>query len=250
MMNVIILEDESRASNHLERLLQKVAPEMKVVAKLESVRDAVPFLKENTDIALVFSDVQLADGLSFEIFGQVQVRCPIVFTTAYDHYAIEAFKTNGIDYLLKPVEEERLKQAIEKVKMLSPVVSMETLLSITNTSNSKTFKSRFMVKIGDKIKSIPVEEILAFYSLEKATYIHTSDNRDYCIDYSVDQIEVLLDPGLYFRINRKYIISIQACTNILAWTNSRLRLKIEGINDEDIIVARERVQDFKEWLDR
>lgn len=249
-MNVIILEDESRAANYLERLIQKVAPEMKVIAKLETVRDAVPFLTSHMEIDLIFSDVQLADGLSFEIFSQVQVKCPIIFTTAYDHYAIEAFKTNGIDYLLKPVEEERLKQAITKVNMLTPVVLMEKLLSFTHAGNVKTYKSRFMVKVGDKIKSIPIEEILAFYSLEKATYIHTSINRDYCIDYSVDQLESLLDPRICFRINRKYIVTIKACTNILAWTNSRLRLKIDGITDDEIIVARERVQDFKEWLDR
>lgn len=249
-MNVIILEDETRAASYLERLIRKVAPEMTVIAKIESVRDAVPFLEAHTDIALIFSDVQLADGLSFEIFKQITIKCPIIFTTAYDHYAIEAFKTNGIDYLLKPVEEERLKQAIEKIKLLSPAISFEKLMTITQSANRKTYKSRFMVKIGDKIKSIPVEEILAFYSLEKATYIHTSSNRDYCIDYSIDQLESLVDPGVCFRINRKYIVSIQSCTNILAWTNSRLRLKIEGLNDDDIIVARERVQEFKEWLDR
>lgn len=249
-MNVIILEDESRAANYLERLILKVAPEMKVVTKLETVRDAVPFLRTHSDIDLIFSDVQLADGLSFEIFGQVQVKCPIIFTTAYDHYAIEAFKTNGIDYLLKPVEEERLKQAIEKIKLFSPTLALEKILSIGKSANGKNYKSRFMVKVGDKIKSIPVEEIMAFYSLEKATYLHTNSSRDYCIDYSIDQLETLLDPEHCFRINRKYIVSIQACTNILAWTNSRLRLKIEGIADDDIIVARERVQEFKEWLDR
>ena len=249
-MNIIILEDESRAANYLERLIHKVAPDMKVVAKIESVRDAVPFLTTNKDIELIFSDVQLADGLSFEIFGQVSVKCPIIFTTAYDHYAIEAFKTNGIDYLLKPVEEERLRKAIVKTKMFTPALALEKLLSISLATSAKTFKTRFMVKVGDKIKSIPVEDILAFYSLEKATYLHTTSNRDYCIDYSIDQLETLLDPEHCFRINRKYIVSILACTNILAWTNSRLRLKIDGISDDDIIVARERVQDFKVWLDR
>jgi DNA-binding LytR/AlgR family response regulator len=249
-MNVIILEDESRAANHMERLIHKVSPDMKVVAKIESVRDAVPFLKAHADIGLIFSDVQLADGLSFEIFSQVTVKCPIIFTTAYDHYAIEAFKTNGIDYLLKPVEEERLRKAIEKSRLFAPVLSLEKLLSLSGPVSAKSYKSRFMVKVGDKIKSIPVEEILAFYSLEKATYVHTTSNRDYCIDYTVDQLESLLDPVVCFRINRKYIVSIHACSNILAWTNSRLRLKIDGINDDDIVVARERVQDFKEWLDR
>lgn len=249
-MNIIILEDETRAANYLERLIQKVAPEMKVIAKLESVRDALTFLKNHLDVDLILSDVQLADGLSFEIFEQLEVKCPIIFTTAYDHYAIEAFKTNGIDYLLKPVEEDRLKKAIEKTKMFSHSLALEKLLSVTSQANAKTYKSRFLVKVGDKIKSIPVEDIVAFYSLEKATFLHTNSNRDYCIDYSIDQLETLLDPEHCFRISRKYIVSIQACSNILAWTNSRLRLKIEGINDDDIIVARERVQDFKDWLDR
>ena len=248
-MNVIILEDEKRAANYLERLIQKVAPEMAVIAKLESVRDAVPFLNTHSGIDLIFSDVQLADGLSFEIFSQVQVKCPIIFTTAYDHYAIEAFKTNGIDYLLKPVEEDRLKKAIEKTKMFSQSLAIEKLLAITNSAAIKTYKSRFMVKVGDKIKSIPIEDIQAFYSLEKATYIHTASNRDYCIDYSIDQLESLVDPGICFRISRKYIVSIQSCTNILAWSNSRLRLKIEGRNDDDIIVVRERVEDLKEWFE-
>jgi len=249
-MNVIILEDEARAANHLTRLIAKVAPDMKIVARLESVRDAVAFLQTSTNIGLIFSDVQLADGLSFELFQQVPVKCPIIFTTAYDHYAIEAFKTNGIDYLLKPIEEERLLKAIEKVKQFTPALSLEEILALANASANKTYKSRFMVKVGDKIKSIPMEEILAFYSLEKATFILTTGNRNYCIDYALDQLEALLDPKICFKINRKYIVSIQACTNILAWTNSRLRLKIEGISDQDIIVARERVQDFKNWLDR
>jgi DNA-binding LytR/AlgR family response regulator len=249
-MNVIILEDESRAAHHLERLISKVSPEMKIVAKLESVRDAVKFLNSNSGISLIFSDIQLADGLSFGVFQQVSVKCPIIFTTAYDHYAIEAFKTNGIDYLLKPIEEERLRKAIEKVNQFSPSIALEKILAIANTSTGKSYKSRFMVKIGDRIKSIPIEEILAFYSLEKATFIHTADKRTYCIDYSLDQLETLLDPDICFKINRKYIVSMQACSNILAWSNSRLLLKIEGINDQEIIVARERVQEFKNWLDR
>jgi len=249
-MNVIILEDEVRAANHLIRLLAKIAPEMKIAARLESVRDAVLFLRINTDIGLLFSDVQLADGLSFEIFQQVPVTCPIIFTTAYDQYAIEAFKTNGIDYLLKPIEEERLLKAIEKVRQFTPTLSVKEILALADSSSKRDYKSRFMVKVGDKIRSIPIEEILVFYSLEKATYILTTSNRNYCIDYALDQLEPLLDPKTCFRINRKNIVSIQACTNMLAWSNSRLRLKIEGMNDQDIIVARERVQEFKTWLDR
>jgi DNA-binding LytR/AlgR family response regulator len=249
-MKVIILEDETRAANHLERLLAKVDPTMTVLAKIESVRDGVKYLQTLPEPELIFSDIQLADGLSFEIYKQVAVRCPIIFTTAYDHYAIEAFQTNGIDYLLKPIEEERLLKAIEKARHFSPGLSLEKLLSMASPISGKAYKSRFMVKVGDKIKSVPVEEILAFFSQEKASFIRTRDAHTYCIEYALDQLEPMLDPEKYFRINRKYMVSIDACTNILAWTNSRLRLKIEGIDDPDIIVARERVAEFKMWLDR
>jgi len=249
-MKILILEDETRAANHLERLLAKVAPEMKVVARIESVRDGIKYLRNNQEPELIFSDIQLADGLSFEIYKLVTVRCPIIFTTAYDHYAIEAFQTNGIDYLLKPIEEERLRQAIEKANRFSPGLALEKILSLNNPASEKVYKSRFMVKVGDKIKSVPVEEILVFYSHDKASFIRTTNAHTYCIDYALDQLEPMLDPEKYFRINRKYIVSIAACTNILAWTNSRLRLKIDGIDDSDIIVARERVQEFKNWLDR
>lgn len=248
-MNVILLEDETRAANHLERLLAKVAPDMRVVAKLESVRDGIKYLQNNPEPDLIFSDIQLADGLSFEIFNQAEVQCPIIFTTAWDHYAIEAFKTNGIDYLLKPIEEERLNHAIEKARHFAPGLVLAKVLSITNQTPGKAFKSRFIVKVGDKIKSIPVEDIMVFYS-QKASYIRTADKHTYCIDYTLDQLEPMLNPGIYFRINRKYIVSINACTNILAWSSSRLRLKIDGTEDHDIIVARERVQEFKNWLDR
>lgn len=249
-MKIIILEDETRAANHLERLLAKVAPNMTVVARLESVRDGLKYLQNYPEPDLIFSDIQLADGLSFEIYKQVSVRCPIIFTTAYDHYAIEAFKTNGIDYLLKPIEEERLRQSIEKVRHFSPGLVLEKLLAMNNPTSEKAYKTRFMVKVGDKIKSVQADDILAFYSQEKATFIRTTDAHTYCIDYALDQLEPMLDPEKFFRINRKYIVSIDACTNILAWTNSRLRLKIDGIDDPDIIVARERVVEFKNWLDR
>jgi DNA-binding LytR/AlgR family response regulator len=249
-MKILILEDEPRAASHLERLLAKVAPNMQVISRIESVRDGIKYLRNNPPPDLIFSDIQLADGLSFEIYNQVTVLCPIIFTTAYDHYALEAFQTNGIDYLLKPIEEERLKQAIEKAEHFSPALLLEKILSIGNPVSEKAFKSRFMVKVGDKIKSIPVEEIMVFFSQEKASFIRTSDGHTYCIDYALDQLEPMLDPEIYFRINRRYLVKIDACTNILAWTNSRLRLKIDGIDDSDIIVARERVQDFKNWLDR
>ncbi len=250
-MNVLIIEDESRAANRLEKMIRKVSPEMNIVAKIESVREAVSFLSASSKLSLIFADIQLADGLSFEIFEQIKIDCPIIFTTAYDQYAIEAFKTNGIDYLLKPIEEERLSQAIEKHKKLSgPELDIEAILALTNKASKNTYKSRFMIKVGDKIKSIATSEIKAFYSLEKATYLLTNTNRSYVVDHSLDQLEMTVDPEQFFKINRKYILSISVCTDIIAWTNSRLKLIIEGLDDQDIIVARDRVQDFKLWLDQ
>ncbi|MFH1120539.1 MAG: LytTR family DNA-binding domain-containing protein [Bacteroidota bacterium] len=249
-MKVLIIEDEVRASNHLKRLLKKVAPEMEVAAVHESVRDAVEFLLSDPDIGLIFSDIQLADGLSFEIYRKVRVRCPIIFTTAWDHYAIEAFNTNGIDYLLKPIEEERLLKAIEKTRQLSSIAVLEKILSMIGPGPGKSFKSRFLVKAGEKIKSIPIEEILVFYSLEKASYLLTKGKRSYCIDFALDQLETMLDPEKFFRINRKYIVTMEACNVIIAWSNSRLKIQIDGVDDREIIVARERVQEFRDWLDR
>lgn len=246
-MNVVILEDENRAANHLKRLISELAPEMKVVTVIETVRASVEFFKTKPDLSLVFSDIQLADGLSFDIFNEVEVSCPIIFTTAYDTYAIEAFNTNGVDYLLKPIEEKRLEQAIKKTKKLANQLDLNQLLSLMRPQQQR--KSRFMVKVGEKIRSIPVEEILLFYSFQKATYLHTTSHRDYIIDYSLDELLLMLDESRFFRINRKYLVSLEACKQIYAWSNSRLKLDIEGVDDSHIVVAREKVQEFKQWLD-
>lgn len=249
-MNILILEDENRAAHHLQRMLQEVAPEMQLVAVKETVREAVEYLQSNPALSLIFSDVQLADGLCFEVFSQVEVSCPIIFTTAYDTYAIEAFNTNGIDYLLKPIEEERLKQAIQKARQFTSQIDLSTLLNLSGLPARKQSKSRFLVKVGEKIRTIPVEEVKAFYSFEKATFLHTTSKRNYIIDYSLDELQQLLDEDLFFRINRKYLVSLEACKHIYAWSNSRLKIDIEGIDDQKIVVAREKVQEFKLWLDR
>lgn len=248
-MKVIILEDENRAVNHLKRLIHLVAPDMEVRAVFDTVRESVSFLEEEPALDLIFSDVQLADGLSFEIFSRVRVNCPIIFTTAYDTYAIEAFNTNGIDYLLKPIEEDRLRQAMDKARQLSPKIDLEKLLNLGTKSMQKPVKSRFMVKVGEKILTIGVEDILAFYSFEKTTFLHTSKHRNYIIDYSLEELEGMLDPLTFFKINRKYMVSIEACSRIIAWSNNRLKIDIEGIDDPKIVVARERVKEFKAWLD-
>ncbi len=248
-MKVIILEDENRAVNHLKRLIYLIEPEMEVLAVFDTVREAVTYLKKSPVLDLIFSDVQLADGISFEIFSKVSVDCPIIFTTAYDTYAIEAFKTNGIDYLLKPIEEDRLRKAMEKARQFTSRIDLEGLLNLKTSPGRKQAKSRFMVKVGEKIRTIMVEDILVFYSFEKTTYLHTKAHRNYIIDYSLEELESLLDQERFFKINRKYIVSIDACSQIIAWSNNRLKIDVEGIDDQKIVVARERVREFKSWLD-
>jgi len=248
-MKVIILEDENRAVNHLKRLIERVAPEMEVTGVFETVREAVDYLEREAHPELIFSDVQLADGTSFEIFSKVNIRCPIIFTTAYDTYAIEAFNTNGLDYLLKPIEEERLRVAVEKARKLTSNIALENLLKLRIGPGSRQTRSRFMVRVGEKIRTIMVEDILAFYSFDKTTYLHTTTHRNYIIDYSLEELESMLDRDRFFKINRKYIVSIEACSQIIAWSNNRLKIDIDGIDDQKIVVARERVQAFKKWLD-
>ena len=249
-MDVIIIEDERRAANMLERLIEEADPSMTIVAKLESVRESVEFLRKNRDISLIFSDIQLGDGLSFEIFEKIELTCPIIFTTAYDQYAIRAFKANGIDYLLKPVKSENLENAIIKFKQFSKPAPITDITAIANLllERKSEYKTRFMIKVGEKIKVIPVEDIPAFYSMEKATFIFTSNQRNYIIDYSLDQLQSLLNPERFFRINRKYIVSLNYIDEIFTWSNSRLKIKIPGLEEENIIVARDRTREFKEWL--
>lgn len=250
-MKILIIEDESRAAHRLEKLIVKLKPDVIILGKLESVRDSVRYLTKNPSPDLILSDIQLADGLSFEIFRQIHVQCPIIFTTAYDQYAIEAFNTNGIDYLLKPIEEARLAKALNKLqKLTARQHDIEAVMEILSrkTIPDKNYKSRFMVKVGEQIKSIQTKSIRAFYSFDKATFIFTNDQHNYIIDYTLDQLEDLLDPAQFFRINRKYFLSLEACTQVYTWSNSRLKIEIDGIDDE-VVVARERTGKFKEWLD-
>jgi DNA-binding LytR/AlgR family response regulator len=178
------------------------------------------------------------------------VQCPIIFTTAFDQYAIQAFNTNGIDYLLKPIEEERLEQALKKMESLSAKPDMQKVIRmmVGNYPLAKKYKSRFMVRVGEHIKTISTSEIKVFYSFDRASFIHTQNKRNYIVDFTMDQLEEILDPGKFYRVNRKFIVSLQACGQIYAWSNSRLKIEVEGL-DEDIVVARERVLKFKAWLD-
>ncbi len=245
-MKVLIIEDEARAARKLQELILEIAPQMKIETILETVRESIDFLSKNK-VDLIFSDIQLADGISFEIYQKVSVNCPIIFTTAYDQYAIKAFETKGIDYLLKPIQKDRLQQAIEKFEELKPNVDIKHLLELIQKPE-KNFKKRFMIKVGEKIKTITTDEINAFYSLEKGTYLLTNSGRNYVVDFSLEDVNNLLDPEHFFRINRKIIVNLSGIEEIISHTNSRLKLVVPHLELDEVIVAREKVNDFKTWV--
>ncbi|MEZ5196436.1 MAG: LytTR family DNA-binding domain-containing protein [Bacteroidales bacterium] len=252
-MRVIIIEDEMHAAELLESLIHKYDPGVEVAAVLESVKKSVKWLNENKHPDLIFMDIQLADGLSFEIFEKTVIECPVIFTTAYNEYAIKAFKVNSIDYLLKPIDLDELSAAINKFKKSVASVKLESQQEIFDKvvqMITRNFKQRFVIKVGEHIKSISVNDILYFYSLEKATFLHTADDRNYVLDYAIEQIENLVDPNRFFRINRKYLVSMDSFEDIIAYSNSRLKLELKHSDDQDVIVAREKVKQFKKWLDR
>lgn len=251
-MKCIIIEDEKIAANRLNDLLIKFDPSIEVVEIIQSVKRALVRLKDPSGIELIFMDIHLADGLCFEIFEQVEVKTPIIFTTAYDEYALKAFKLNSIDYLLKPIDEEELQNAIEKFKdshfQQKFTYSREVIDNVIQSLQGN-YKTKFVIKVGEHLKIIPTDEVNVFFSLEKATFLQTTAKRDYAINYSLEQLEELLDPKVFFRINRQYIIAFTSIIDIIAYTNSRLRLKLKNLEDQEIIVSRERVQKFREWIE-
>jgi DNA-binding LytR/AlgR family response regulator len=253
-MNVLIIEDEPQAAQRLENLLRSIDPKIEVLSILDSVRKSIAWLKSNPKPDLIFMDIQLADGLSFEIFDKVEVLTPVIFTTAFDEYALKAFKVNSIDYILKPFDKEELQKALNKYDQLKAVNTnpsgMMESIGYAMQMLTKKYKQRFVLKVGEHLKSVEVSEILFFFSLEKTTFCQTKEGRKHILDFTLDQLEGLLDPQRFFRINRKYIIVVDSLLDMVSYTNSRLRLVLKTSDDKDVIVARERVQEFKEWLDR
>jgi DNA-binding LytR/AlgR family response regulator len=252
-MKVLIVEDEALAATRLEKLVLELEPTAKVLARLDSVNQTVNWLKSNPLPDLILLDIQLADGISFQIFDEVKVLCPIIFTTAYNEYVLKAFKVNSIDYILKPIDKDELKVALEKFKRLTKPVPQSNLMeSIANAMEllTKKYKTRFVVKVGEHLRSIETSEILFFYSQDKTTFAQTAEGRKHILDYSMEQAEEMMDPSQFFRISRKYMVAANAIQDMISYTNSRLRLVLKTSDDKEIIVARERVQEFKSWLDR
>ncbi len=251
-MKVIIIEDERPSARRLNRMLEKM--NIQVDQMLHSVEESIAWFKSNEHPDLIFLDIQLSDGLSFEIFDEINVKSAIIFTTAFDEYALQAFKLNSIDYLLKPIDEEELKAAVKQYSELKSQpqqvqLNFDDIKKLLVNPIEREYKKRFTTKIGQHLKMISVDEIECFFSENKGTYAHTINGRDYLLDTSLENLEKELSPKLFFRISRKYYININAIKDIISYTNSRLELKLNSYSESEVIVARERVKDFKLWLE-
>jgi len=252
-MNILLLEDEEPAANRLKKMLKEIEPAALIPDNIVSVASGIKWLQQNPAPDLVISDIQLADGVSFEIFKQVPTLCPVIFTTAYDQYAIEAFRVNSIDYLLKPVKKEELATAIQKYKSLArsaqPVLpDIHKLLAAMRTTEPAKYKTRFAVKYGEHLKTISVEDIAYCYTEDKINFLTTKEGRRYTVDFNLDVLESMLDPHIFFRINRQYIICIHAIAEMFTYSKSRVLIKLNPPAKHETIVSTERSGEFKAWL--
>jgi DNA-binding LytR/AlgR family response regulator len=284
MIRALLVEDEPLAARRLAGLLQKQAVPFDILGPAESVAQAVALLQAGPAPDVLFLDIHLADGLSFELFELMTVTCPVIFTTAYDQYALRAFKVNSVDYLLKPIDEEELRAAVAKLRQrlpAAPTADFGTKSSVSSTKETvenvpaapvldaatlaallqqlrqpapvASYKTQFVVRVGEHLKVVPVEQVAYFFSLEKTTLLQSTDGRKYVVDYSMEQLESLLDPARFFRLNRAYLAQQAAIHDIIHYTNSRLQTVLKPAPPESegpILVSREKVSVFKNWLDR
>ncbi len=252
-LKIVIIEDEEVAADRLGDMLHNVSPGIEIVAKIESVKEAVQWLTDNS-ADLIFLDIQLSDGLSFNIFDYITVDIPVIFTTAYDEYAIKAFRINSIDYLLKPIREEELRQSLKKYRSLRAAfkTDMDNVKAMIK-GEEPGYQERLLIQVGNNYRLIEVKEIAYFFVMDKGTYLRTFKGKTYTIDHSLDKLEQsITDPGTFFRINRKYIINIKSIDKMVAWSRSRIKLSLDPAADkeDDTVVSIERSSDFKKWLNK
>ncbi|WP_445731221.1 LytR/AlgR family response regulator transcription factor [Mariniflexile sp.] len=251
-MKVIIIEDEKPSARRLQRML--TALKMETETMLHSVEESIHWFQNNPHPDLIFLDIQLSDGLSFEIFEAIEIKSAVIFTTAYDEYALQAFKLNSIDYLLKPIDDDDLAKAVKKYQERLPQKQAVTLdfndiKKLLVNPIDREYKKRFSVKVGQHLKLINIDDIECFYSENKGTYLHTTEGRNYVLDTTLELLENELEPQNFFRISRKFFVNINAIKDMVSYTNSRLQIKLNSYKDDEVIVARERVKDFKDWLE-
>jgi DNA-binding LytR/AlgR family response regulator len=251
-MKVLIIEDEKPAADKLKRILSEKHKDITILGTLETVESSINWFMNNPQPDLIFMDIQLNDGISFEIFESVKITAPVIFTTAYDEYAIRAFKVNSIDYLLKPIDQDSLTKSLEKYSSLYPVAKTDDKkIDILLNQLVKKYKTRFFIKFGSHCRSILTDEIKYFFIVERSTFIKTFQGKIFDVEYSLDQLEKMLDPEKFYRINRKFILNLSAITDIITWSSSRLKIKMANEEENhEMVVSREKVSDFKKMLDR
>jgi DNA-binding LytR/AlgR family response regulator len=249
-MKVVIIEDERLAAEKLASLLRQIDSSIEIIARLESVEESINWLISNKSPDLIFMDIQLDDGISFEIFDDVKIDSPVIFITAYDQYAIRAFKVNSIDYLLKPIDRNALEQALKKFHQFHVHFDVDEKISKVFEFLASSWKTRFFVKIGTHFQSVPVDEVACFFVAERCSFLRTHNGKNYALDFSLDQLQKKVNPEQFFRINRNFMINIHFITEILSYSTNRLKIKLQNFTDDGLIVSRDKVSEFKQWLDR
>jgi len=252
-MRILIIEDEELAVKKLQKALAGTDAGAQVVGTADSIKSSVEWLQQNPAPDLILMDIELADGQSFEIFNQIEVKSPVIFTTSYDEYALKAFKVNSVDYLLKPVQKEELQAALNKFNKLrsngKPDINIESLVKeLQQKLQHKEYRKRFLVKHAQKLVSIEVDDIAYFYSDGRLNFFKTTDNRKFVVDYTMDELEDMLDPEKYFRISRSFYVSIDSVDKIDDYFGNRLILGVKPVVDKEALVSREKVTEFKKWL--
>lgn len=249
-MRVLIVEDEDIAAEKLEMMLREIDPQMEVLAKTDSIKDTARWLSLH-QADLIFLDIQLSDGISFSIFEQVAVNTPVIFTTAYDQYAIKAFQLNSIAYLLKPIRKNDLADSLKKYASLKSAFTIDFDALLAGIQGKKPeYKKRFLIQIGEKIRKVEISEVAYFYVLDKGAYMKTFAGNTYPVDYTLDRLAESIDPEKFFRINRKFIVNMDAIANMVAYSRGRIKLDLKPCTDDefDTIVSIDRSADFKKWL--
>ncbi|WP_118950824.1 LytR/AlgR family response regulator transcription factor [Taibaiella helva] len=246
-MKVLIIEDEVPAYNRLSKLIQEMAPLADITGQLDSVAAASSWLAANTLPDVVFMDIHLADGSAFDLMERVKLDCPIIFTTAYDQYAIDAFKVSSVDYLLKPVKRDDLQRAFAKLKQFRDMFKVNAVPASAADSRQE-YKKRFLIRFGEHIKTLNVEEIAYFFSENRATFARNHDGRNLPVDYNLDALEAMLDPALFFRINRQFLISLEAISEMRTYSKARVIVTLKPQATEQPVVSSERSAHFKQWL--
>jgi len=256
-MKIVIVEDEPYAQQELLRLLKKSGREFELMSSIDSVEDSIQWFSNNEHPDLVFLDIQLADGLSFDIFYEIELKSAVIFTTAYDEYAIRAFELNSIDYLLKPVKTEALEAALRKFEKMKRDMSASeagvdeaNLQKLIQLMSVRNYKNRFLTRIGDQIKSVDIHDTAYFKAEDNLVFLLGTDGHKHIIDYTLEQLEGMLDPNRFFRLNRTFIVAFPAIKKTSKYFNSRLVVELDPPTDEQVLISRAKAKEFLEWLDQ